>query len=135
MGGVSLSTRISEAGMCQSAYAEKVGDFLQFKRFEFSDDERFLLVEDTITTGGTLHKLRDALKTVCASDPVYVSVILALCNRSGMTHLDGVPIFSLVTPNFKTWEEGNNPFTTDGKELVPPVHPKLNWHELTRDYS
>lgn len=136
MGGISLSSRIAEAGMCRSAYAEKSGDGLVFNRFILSPHEKFLLAEDTITTGGTLVKLREAVAVACSANPTFAGAILALCNRSGKSELDGVPIFSLVSLSFDEWEEGSNPFTEDGKELVPPIsEPKLNWHEVTRDYS
>lgn len=135
MGGTSLSSRIAEAGMCRSAFAEKFNDILVFNRFELSRNERFLLVEDTITTGGTLAKLSDAVAVACLAKPTFVAAILALCNRSGRKELDGVPIHSLVSLSFDEWEEGSNPFTKDGKELVPPIsQPKLNWREVTRDY-
>lgn len=133
-GGISLSTRIAEAALARAAYAEKVGDALVFKRFELSSSELFLLVEDTITTGGTLQKLADAVAEACNAKPVFAEAILAFCNRSGKMEIDGLPIVSLISPDFTTWELGENPFTPDGKELVPPVRPKENWDALTRTY-
>lgn len=134
-GGISLSSRIAEAGMCRSAFAEKSDGGLVFNRFTLSPHERFLLAEDTVTTGGTLVKLSEAVAVACSANPTFAGAILALCNRSGKNDLNGLPIFSLVSLKFDEWEEGSNPFTEDGKELVPPIsQPKQNWHELTREY-
>jgi orotate phosphoribosyltransferase len=134
-GGISLSSRIAEAGHCFSAYAEKMGDDLIFLRPNIRDEEEFLLVEDTITTGGTIKKLYAAVASLRPDTLVRIKrVVLALCNRSGKTHIEGLQIIALISPTFTEWKEGENPFTPDGKELVPPVRPKANWHDLTREY-
>ncbi len=134
VGGIALATRIAEAGKCKSAFAEKVDDRLEFRRFDLSSDHRFLMVEDTITTGGTLQKLSSAVALACPNEYPYMNLILAICNRSGKSEMGGARILSLISPSFEVWEEGENPFTPDGQELVPPVRPKENWTELVQNY-
>lgn len=133
MGAITLACRIGEAARIPWAYAEKVGDGFAFTRAELQPDERFLIVEDTITTGGTLEKLKAAALTACPRAE-FSTIVLALCNRSGKPRAANLEIISLITPAIMAWDEGENPFTSDGKELVEPVRPKTHWHELTRDY-
>lgn len=116
------------------SFAEKEGDGFVFKRSKPVANERILLVEDTITTGGSVLKVCNAISET-APNAVRVPVLLALCNRSGSETLDGMQIASLVSGDFRTWKEGENPFTPDGKEHVPVVeNVKDNWNLLTRDY-
>jgi orotate phosphoribosyltransferase len=134
MGGICLSSRLAEAGKCRSAYAERCEDEFVFLRPDFRQGENFLLVEDTITTGKTLDKLLAAIREKSPSGAI-ANMVLALCNRSGSAEYKGMPILSLISPVFETWHQGENPFTPDGKELVPPVRPKQNWYDLVRNYS
>ncbi len=134
MGAISLCSRIAEAGRCRSAYAERHGEDFIFVRPNINKTEGFLLVEDTITTGKTLDLLIAAVREK-SPHGAFANMVLALCNRSGNTHFRDMPILSLISPSFQTWEQGKNPFTPDGKELVPPVRPKHNWYDLVRAYS
>ncbi|KND51819.1 MAG: Orotate phosphoribosyltransferase [Parcubacteria bacterium C7867-001] len=122
------------APQIKMAFAEKEGDAFAFKRNQPLPHEQILLVEDTITTGGSLVKVIDAVRAVAPSVQ-FSPNILALCNRSGKTHLGSMKIYALVDAELKTWEEGKNPFTKDGRELVPPVEkPKDDWKLLTQEY-
>lgn len=134
-GGIALSTIIAGKGRYKSAFAQKQPDgSLVFKRTDFQPGEHLLLIEDTVTTGRTLEKLRDAAVKASPGCQFFPHV-LALCNRSGSDVWQGMPILSLIQPEFQTWEEGQNPFTRDGEEAVPPVRPKENWEALTREYA
>lgn len=118
-----------------TSFAEKDGDGFAFKRSMPRAGERLLLVEDTVTSGGSVLKVRDAARAA-APDVVIEPFLIAFCNRSGSDTLDGMNILSLVEGDFRTWEEGKNPYTDDGRELVPVVeNAKNNWDVLTRDYA
>ena len=118
-----------------TSFAEKDGDGFVFKLSAPRPRERILLVEDTVTTGGSVLKVRDAV-LAAAPDIVIEPYLLSFCNRSGSDTLDGMEIISLVDGNFKTWKEDENPFTDGGRELVPVVeNAKNNWDVLTRDYA
>lgn len=116
------------------SYAEKEGDDFVFRRNPPQPGDCILLVEDTITTGGSIRKVRDAIKKI-APDAVILPFVLCLCNRSGKDSLEDMEIISYVTSVFATWNEGESPSTLDGKELVPPVEDvKQNWDLLTKEY-
>ena len=116
------------------SFAEKEGDGFVFKRSKPLPGERVFLVEDTITTGGSVLRVKDAVKNI-VPDALIMPVLPVLCNRSGKDSLDGMQIVSLVSGDFRMWKEGSNPFTANGRELVPPVeNVKDSWSVLTREY-
>lgn len=140
-GGAALSVRLGEALDYDSGYAEKQADgkTLRFGRFSFEPDAWFILGEDTITSGDTVGRLREAAKLASPRCNFY-PFVLAFCNRSGKTELvfEGMPypIIALVNRPMLTWNLGENPFTPDGQELVPPLKAgKENWYKLTRHYD
>ncbi len=107
-----------------------------FDRFEASigEQEVVLIIEDTVTTGGTVRKIRDALIRIRPKSR-FIPCVLSFCNRSNTIAIDDMEIASLISPDIRSWKEGENPYTPDGRELVPPVsEPKLHSHELTRTY-
>jgi orotate phosphoribosyltransferase len=141
MGAITLAHAVAakyfaeekSAANIRMSFAEKDGDGFALKRSKPQDGERVLLVEDTVTTGGSVLKVRNAV--LDAAKVTIEPYLLALCNRSGSKTLDGMEIISLVDGDFKTWKEGENPFT-GGPELVPVVeNAKDNWGLLTQAYA
>ena len=130
----SLSLEFDESGVFMSfAEKDKNGGF-GFNRNPPKPGETILFVEDTVTTFETVLKVRDAVLRIIP-DAVFSPFVIVLCNRTGLESIEGFEIISLVAADFTTWKEGENPFTPDGKELVPPVeNAKENWDELTREY-
>ncbi len=135
-GAIAMSSRISEAGRCLGAYAEKVSPsaaspHFEIRRFSFDQNERFLLVEDAVSTGKSVQLVEAAVRRSCNWQPEFLPFVLALCNRSGNTRVGDRDILSLVSPTFQIWREGENPYTDDGKEIVDPIsEPKYGWGSL-----
>ncbi len=135
-GGIALSVIFAAGGRYKSAFAQKQpDDTLAFLRADIKPGERILIVEDTITTGGTVLKLVDAVRRLDLAGCDFIPTVYTLCNRSGKDFVGDFQIVSLISPNFTAWKEGENPFTPDGTEIVPPVRPKTDWTALTRDYE
>lgn len=136
-GGINLAYQIGVAANRRYAYAEKTDDGFAFdERFSqhFAKAEHFIVCEDTMTTGGSVQKLMLAALE-CVPRAQFESPILVVCNRSGMDRLGALDIVSLIDQPMQTWKDGENPFTSNGRELVEPVRPKTHWHELTRTYA
>lgn len=135
MGAITLAHAVARSlepyveWVVRTAVAEKNNDGFVVTRAEIGPTERILLVEDTVTTGGSVEKVVRALPEGTA-----LPYLAALCNRSGHTVLHGRKVYALIEGDFRTWEEGDNPFS-GGKELVAPVtNVKAHWNDLVRDY-
>lgn len=106
---LSLSTRDNILGV----YADKEGDDFVIKRGydKLIKGKRVLIVEDVLTTGGSVQKVVRAVR----SHGGEIIGVGALCNRGSVTaeQLE-VPILrSLVNITMKMWEENECPFCRD----------------------
>jgi len=91
-------------------YAEKDGDGFAFHRGyeQLIAGKRVLVVEDILTTGGSVKKVIEAIRLL-GGEVVGVG---ALCNRGGVSAEDigGVPeIFSLLSLDLESWPEEECP--------------------------
>ncbi len=128
-GSTTLASRIAEELDCGFVYTTKVGEGADKKmvladRFSGISPEGSLmvLVEDVSTTTGTSAQSRQALRE--AGFQVSEN-LLTLVDRTGGSNDHDFFVFSCFAPdNFPSWPEGENPHTSDGKELVAPVRPK-----------
>jgi adenine/guanine phosphoribosyltransferase-like PRPP-binding protein len=124
--GIALASHIALQIGAKTAFAEKDSESpcgFSFKGFTFEPNELVLIVDDTVTTGRTLQGVRDALLLEAPSAKI-IPAMLVLCNRSNCTEIAGHKILSLITRSIERWPEGENPYTKDGKEILPPVEPK-----------
>jgi orotate phosphoribosyltransferase len=142
MGAITLAHEVARLidnirgrhGNTLMSFAEKDGEQFVFRRNPPKDGELILLVEDTLTTGISLARVCDAIYKIVPKASILPDV-LCVCNRTGASRLSGMDITSYVNADFRTWKEGENPFTPDGKELVPVVeNAKENWRVLTQKY-
>lgn len=115
MGGVILSQCVAGSlGQAQqgndddfiaAVYAEKEGDEFVFRRGydEFVRSRRVLIVEDILTTGGSVKKVAEAVRKAGGE----VIAVAALCNRGGLTAeaLSVPELYTLLTLDFQSWEE------------------------------
>ena len=95
-------------------YAEKEGDRFVFRRGydEFVRNRRVLIVEDILTTGGSVKKVAEAVREAGGK----VVAVAALCNRGNLTAeaLNVPELYSLLELNFQSWEETACPLCRDG---------------------
>ena len=98
-----------------AVYAEKVDGGLALRRGygAIVKGKRVLLVEDVLTTGGSIKKLIDVIKPLTAS----IAGIAALCNRGGLKVGDFAPaaeFFALVDLPLETWAASECPLCRGG---------------------
>lgn len=91
-------------------------------------DEIVLLVEDVITTGGSVLKAAELCMDARATS---LEVIGCIVNRSGEYEVGGRKVAALVATNMPTYEPDKCPLCAEGSK---PVRPKDNWDELTATY-
>ncbi len=119
MGGVPVGQQVGLATHARTIYAERNPDSneLELKRgFEINKGERLLLVEDVITTGGTLLELTDFIE----SQGGEVAGVFVVVNRSGKETVGDYPVVSCMEVQFPVYEADAVP---DFLQAVPAVRP------------
>ncbi len=91
-------------------YAEKDGDGFVIKRGydKLSSGKKVLIVEDILTTGGSVKKVIDTARNIGAN----IVGLGVLCNRGGITANDvsnPPELFALVDVKFDAWDEADCP--------------------------
>ena len=90
---------------------------MTFRRgFAAEPGMRILVVEDTVTTGGTVRELIE----LCRQGGATVAGVGSLVDRSGGKADFGVPFRSVVSVNIQSWEEKDCPLCAQGVPCVKP---------------
>ena len=115
VGGILLSYSAAKCLGTKGIFAERVNGSLKFKRgFELPENGNVLIVEDIITTGGSVLELIDLVKK-SGSEPVGVSCIVY---RSQDDVDFGVPINTLWRFPAVSWEPDECPLCERGESLT-----------------
>jgi orotate phosphoribosyltransferase len=119
-GGVILAFEVGRQLGAAAAYAERSpnGDVgREFRRgTTFPSGGRVLVVDDILTTGGSLRETLDAL----AGYPLEVAGVAVLVDRSGGEANLGVPYVALATMDITTWDAPDCPLCRRGRPVVKP---------------
>lgn len=119
-GGILLAFEVARQLGAQAAYAERVSGESNKREFRrgttFAPGARALIVDDILTTGGSVQETLDAL----ADFAVQVVGVALLVDRGGGEVNLGVPIKALATVDIETWEPANCPLCKSGIPLVKP---------------
>jgi orotate phosphoribosyltransferase len=90
--------------------------------------KRILLVEDVLTTGGSVLQSWEAIEAAGGTPLPY---LVCLINRSGKKDVGGIPVISLIEVFFDLYENNQDcPWIAQG---AVPIKAKLegNWEKLT----
>jgi orotate phosphoribosyltransferase len=119
-GGVILAFEVARQLGVAAAYAERSTSSATAREFRrgttFSSSSRVLLVDDILTTGGSLRETLDAL----AVQPVEIAGVAVLVDRSGGEADLGVPYMALATMDIETWDAAECPLCERGEPVVKP---------------
>lgn len=119
-GGIILAFETARQLGVEAAYAERASDGSSRREFRrgatFRAGSRVLVVDDILTTGGSVRETLAAL----AQQPVEVVGISVLVDRSGGTVEFGVPLFPLAQLAIDTWAPEECPLCARGVALVKP---------------
>ena len=119
MGGVPVGQQVGLAVHARTIYAERnpESNLLELTRgFEIKPGERLLLVEDVITTGGTLLELTDFIE----SQGGIVAGVCVVVTRSGKTTVGDYPVVSCMEIQFPVYEPDAVP---ESLAAIPAVRP------------
>ena len=119
-GGVILAHEVGRQLGVAAAYAERRSDGESGREFRrgttFVPGSRVLVVDDILTTGGSI---RDTL-TALEAHPIEVVAVAVLVDRSGGRVEFGVPLSALATLVVDTWTAEACPLCAAGVVLVKP---------------
>lgn len=104
-----------------SVYADKEGESFVIKRGydKLIKGKRVLIVEDVLTTGGSVQKVVRAVRELGCE----IVGVGALCNRGGITaeQLEVSFLHSLVNVSLESWDEADCPMCKDGVPINTDV--------------
>lgn len=116
-GGIILSYETARHLGLRSIIAERKedGPGREFKRgFEVGPGDRVLVVDDVLTTGGSIREVLDAVRARGAE----VAGVGVLVDRTAGQVDFGVPFFASLTVTMSSWAPEECPFCKEGVPLV-----------------
>ncbi len=124
MGAVQMAYEVSRCLKCENFFAERDDDGKMALRrgFAVTEGMKVLIVEDVVTTGGSV---REVLQLVKAKGAEVVGVG-SIVDRTGGKIDFGVPFKAVISLDVESWEPCDCPLCKEGKiELVKPGSRKV----------
>ncbi len=119
-GGILLAFETARQLGIAAAYAERTSDEAAGREFRrgtsFAPGSRVLVVDDILTTGGSVRETLAAL----AEHPVEVVAVAVLVDRSVGAEDVGVPLVALAAMAIDTWPPEACPLCARGERLIKP---------------
>ena len=119
-GGVILAFEVARQLGVAAAFAERSTNRETGREFRrgttFPAGSRVLVVDDILTTGGSLRETLEAL----AAHPVDIAGVAVLVDRSSGDADVPVPYMALATMNIETWDAAVCPLCARGEPVVKP---------------
>lgn len=117
MGGIIIGHEVARSLGIPFLFTERVDGAMTLRRFDFPEACRVAVVEDVITSGGSLLEVADLIRAAGGE----VLATAAVVDRSGDCPLDfGAPFHSLLKVEVKTWDRSDCPLCAKGSEAVKP---------------
>lgn len=123
MGAVQMAYEVSRHLGVENFFAERENGKMVLRRgFEIKPGMKCLLVEDVVTTGGSV---REVIELVRAAGGEVIGVG-SVVDRTGGEIDFGVPYKSVISMKVESWEADDCPICKEGKiQLVKPGSRKL----------
>ena len=123
-GGILLAHEVAKSLSVKSMFTERVDNVMSLRRgFYFNKGTRILLVEDVVTTGGSIFEVIELIRKL-GGDIVGVGYLV---DRSGGKVDFGVPQFPLIKLDIITYKPEECPLCKEGKlPLVKPGSRKID---------
>jgi orotate phosphoribosyltransferase len=117
IGGITIGYEVGRMLGCRAIFAERDEGSLRLRRgFIINPDERVLVVEDVITTGGSTRETME----VAASQGANVIGAASIVDRSGGTASLGIDYHSLWSLSVPTYKPEACPLCQTGSKPVKP---------------
>ena len=117
LGGVIMAYEVARALGVRNIFAERENGAMALRRgFAVRPGERALVVEDVVTTGGSVKEVIALLRGMGAE----IVGVGAIVDRSAGAVDFGVPFRALISMEIESWEESQCPMCRDGVPIVKP---------------
>lgn len=117
IGGIIVAYEVARLLGIRALFMEREEGMMRLRRgFSLPKGERILIVEDVITTGGTVVEVGQAVEENGGKVVAFASIV----DRSGERFQPAVPYYSCATMNIAIYEPKNCPLCRDGIPLVKP---------------
>jgi len=117
LGGVVIGQEVARALGVRAIFVERQDGALTLRRgFVIADNDRVLVVEDVLTTGGST---RETMQVARASGGHVVGAA-SMVDRSGGKIDLGVPLVSLLDVDLPTFEPDTCPLCAQGLPVIKP---------------
>ena len=118
MGAVQMAYEVSRHVGCENFFTERVDGKMELRRgFAITPGMRCLIVEDVVTTGGSV---KEVIELVKAAGGVVVGVGSIVDRSNGQVDF-GVPFKAVYPTEVVSWEADECPLCREGK--LPAVKP------------
>jgi orotate phosphoribosyltransferase len=115
-GGILLAHETGKALGTRAIFTERVNGKMTFRRgFALHKGERCLIVEDIVTTGGSICEVIDVVK---AAGGIPVAVSMLVDRSGGKATFEDVPRTALLNMDVETYEPATCPLCQKGMPLT-----------------
>ena len=123
LGAVQMAYEVSRSIGCENFFAERENGVMTLRRgFSVKPNQRVLIVEDVVTTGGSVREVIDLVKQQGGN----VVGVGSIVDRTGGKIDFGVPFKAVISMNVESWEPDECPLCKEGKiDLVKPGSRKV----------
>ena len=115
-GGILLAHETGKALGTRAIFTERVDGKMTFRRgFSLREGERVLIVEDIVTTGGSI---KEVIEVVKAAGAVPVAVSMLVDRSGGKADFGDVPSTALLTMDVETYSPDTCPLCAKGVPMT-----------------
>ena len=115
-GGILLANETGKALGTRAIFTERVDGKMTFRRgFSLHEGERVLIVEDIVTTGGSI---KEVIEVVKAHGGVPVAVSMLVDRSGGKADFGDVPCTALLHMDVETYQPEECPLCKQGIEMT-----------------
>ena len=117
VGGIIVAYEVARLLGARALFFERVEGKMTLRRgFDIREGERVLIVEDVITTGGSVLEVRDTVEGRGGEAVGLASIV----NRSGGRFEAGLPYYSCIKMEIPIYSPESCPFCKKGSPVVKP---------------
>jgi orotate phosphoribosyltransferase len=118
LGGLIIGHETARALELPFLFTERNDGMMELRRgFAVAPDQRVVVVEDVVTTGGSVGEV---IELVTALGGQLLGVA-SMVNRSGVANpFDPIPFVKLLEADFPTWDPSECPLCRDGVPIEKP---------------